>query len=728
MNRLVAKVAKLNSFSIAGLLLVLTLLLTWQVRDYFHSRSFQQLHLLGEDRLLSYITGIRQTLNRVSHLPYVLSQNNDVRALLQQHDGSNPMEVNRYLEQTNQIASTARWFVLGNDGHVVASSHWREHQNELNRYYGDKPFFFKARNGELGYYVELSGANDIPGYYLSAPIYADLKMIGVAVVMIDLRGLQDLWTAAQERLLVSDQAGVIFLSSLPGWRKQRLPSDESVSKAEKSEQGLPYRWRYQELQDGTEARLLLGEDGDDHMVQSVFLDDLKWQVHFLSDLKPVWRQRQAVTLFCLGGGLAIGLLLLFFRERWLRNLSRRETEELRLHNEAQQRTIISNSQVGLLTVDAFGRVLFINPRALSQFGGKEQSVLGQSIDSLIDIESSPQQLRQLSDGLAQGTRVEPINVVEGKALRLDGSDFPMLISVNPISWDDTDAYLVTLVDITLRKRAEQALQKANEELEHRVLERTEELREAQAELIQSSKLAALGTMSAAIAHELNQPLTAIRTSASSSRILLQRQQFEAVEENLSRMAEMTQRMALITSQLKTFARKRPEKPGAVAMNKVIEQVLSMFQERIEHESIILDLQIQDSVVVNGDQPRIEQVLINLIRNALDAMEKSSEKKLAIALALDHDRAQITVSDSGCGMNEDVLGHLFDPFYTTKDIGEGLGLGLSITYGIVGDLGGSIKAENLSSGYSDLSAETKNKASRSGARFKVWLPLRKTVES
>ena len=728
MNRLAAKIAKLNSFSITGLLLVLTLLITWQVRDYFHSRSIQQLHLLGEDRLLSYITGIRQTLNRVSHLPYVLSQNSDVRALLQQKNGRNQMTVNRYLEQTNQIASTARWFVLGNDGHVVASSHWRKHQNELGRYYGNKPLFFKARNGELGYYVQLSDGNEIPGYYLSAPIYADLRMIGVAVVMIDLRGLQDLWTAAQERLLVSDQEGVIFLSSLPGWRKQRLPSDGLIEKPKKSEQNLPYRWEHQELQDGTEARLLMGEEGDDHLVQSVFLDDLKWQVHFLSDLKPVWSQRQAVTFFCLGGGLAIGLLLLFFRERWLRNLSRRETEELRLHNEAQQRTIISNSQVGLLTLDAFGKVLFINPRALLQFGGEEQLVLGQSINSLIDTEHGSAQLKQLSEGFAQGNKVEPINVLEGKARRLNGNDFPMLISVNPISWDEADAYLVTLVDITLRKQAEQALQKANEELEHRVLERTEELREAQAELIQSSKLAALGTMSAGIAHELNQPLTAIRTSVASSRILLQRQQFEAVDESLSRITEMTQRMGLITSELKTFARKRPEKLGTVVMNDVIDQVLSMFQERFENESVLLDLQIEDSVLVNGDQPRIEQILINLIRNALDAMNKSVEKKLAIALTLDNGNAQISVSDNGCGMDKDVLSHLFDPFYTTKDVGDGLGLGLSITYGIVGDLGGRIKAENLTLEQSDSDAASENKISHQGARFRVWLPLSKNYES
>ncbi len=233
------------------------------------------------------------------------------------------------------------------------------------------------------------------------------------------------------------------------------------------------------------------------------------------------------------------------------------------------------------------------------------------------------------------------------------------------------------------------------------------MHEAQAELIQSGKLAALGTMSAAIAHELNQPLTAIRTTASSSKILLQRQQYDAVEQNLQNLSAMTERMALITSQLKTFAHKRPEKLGAVNLALVIEHVLQMFSDKIDEEKVMVSQQVVENIRVHGDQPRLEQVLINLIRNALDAMSASSVRTLHIELSKDQNQACLAITDSGTGISEKVQAHLFDPFFTTKDVGEGLGLGLSISYGIIRDLEGSIRAENIDSG---------------GVRFKVWIPL------
>ncbi|MEH6811768.1 MAG: ATP-binding protein [Motiliproteus sp.] len=707
MNSLLFRIRRLSSTSAIVLLTLFTLLLTWQVRNYSQSLAIQNIHSQGEDRLLGYITGIRQTLNRSNHLPYVLSQNSDVRGLLAGNQGLQ-QQVNQYLEQTNQIVSSARWFVLNTGGYVVASSSWRGASSELGRYYGDRPFFFKAREGELGHYVQLPGVIDVPGFYLSAPVYDELELIGVAVVMIDLRKLQEIWAVAQERLLVSDQEGLIFLSSLPEWRDHRLPGFGYLE----SVQLLPYQWQQLELTDGTNVSILSEGEEQRYLVQSVGLDDLKWQVHILSDLAPVRQQQKTVTLFCLGAGFVIALLALFFRERLLRNISRRETETLRLHNEAQQRAIINNTQSGLLMMDSHGLVMFINPRALQQFGSEESSVLGQRIDNFIDIENSPTELNELFDGLSHGERVEPINIVEGNASRMDGSSFPMLISVNPIAWEDRDGYLVTLIDITLRKRAEQALKRANEELEQRVTERTEELREAQGELIQSSKLAALGTMSAAIAHELNQPLTAIRTTASSSKILLQRQQYDAVEQNLDRLGEMTERMALITSQLKIFAHKRPEKFGAVDFGMVISHVLQMFVERFEEDEVTVSQQLPENICVRGDQPRLEQVLINLVRNALDSMSASSVRTLHVELYKDLDQACLTIRDSGCGISDEVHAHLFDPFFTTKDVGEGLGLGLSISYGIIRDLEGGIRVENIATG---------------GACFKVWIPLNSSPE-
>lgn len=703
MKASLARLKHLSSLSIFCLVIVLTLLFSWQAYNYSRDRSLSELHLSGEDRLLSYISGIRRDLNRYKPMPFVLSQSSDVRLLLEHSDPDLTLKVNRFLEQTNQISGTRNWSVLDAQGRVVASSDWRRARSDLGGFYASKPFFREALTGEYGGYFD-PGQDRTPLYFLSAPIYRDARLIGVAVISIDLRKLQENWTADREHLAISDEDGVIFLSSLESMRYRYLPG-RSRLKAEQAE--LPYRWVHDQLQDNTRIALFKGDNGTGFLVQSVMLDDLRWQIHFLSELTPMRSRLKSVVLFSLGGGLAIALLMLFIRERWLKNLSRRETRELHLKNEAQQRAVISNTQAGLIILDDQGRVRFINPRAQSFFGLRSDQILKQPIDRLIAPDQTQELLQNLADRLSNRSRFLPINLLEGLAVRADGSHFPMMISINPIAWGDQDGYLVTLMDITKRKRAEKALQQANEVLEQRVQERTRALHDAQSELIQQSKLAALGTMSAAIAHELNQPLTAIRTSIFSTRLLLERGQQDTANKNLEQIVQMTNRMALITGQLKTFAYKRTARLEPVSVQKALDQILPMFEERIAKEQVELHIERDSPLEVLADQPRLEQVLINLLRNALDAMTNSAPRRLSIALTLEHNQAMITVADTGLGLSEEVLDHLFDPFFTTKEVGQGLGLGLSISYGIIRDLDGSIRAGNQPGG---------------GARFQIKLPL------
>ncbi|MEH6473349.1 MAG: ATP-binding protein [Halopseudomonas sp.] len=703
MKTSLTRLKTLSSLSIFCLVVVLTLLFTWQAYYYSRDWSLRELHLNGEDRILSYISGIRRDLNRYQTMPFVLSQSSDVRQLLGHSDPDLKIKVNRFLEQTNQISGTRNWSVLDAQGEVVASSDWRRARSDLGNFYASKPFFREALTGEYGGYFD-PGRDQTPLYFLSAPIYRDTRLIGVAVISVDLRKLQESWTATREHLAISNEGGVIFLSSLESMRYRHLPG-QSQPKDKKAE--LPYRWVSDQLQDNTRIALFKGDNEAGFLVQSVLLDDLRWQIHFLSELTPMRSRLKSVVLFSLGGGLAIALLMLFIRERWLKDLSRQEARELRLKNEAQQRAVINNTQAGLIILDDQGRVRFINPRALSALGLRSEQILMQPIDRLIAPDQAQELLQNLAERLSDRSGFQPINLLEGVAVRADGSHFPMMISINPIAWGDQDGYLVTLVDITKRKRAEQALQQANEVLEQRVQARTRALHDAQAELIQQSKLAALGTMSAAIAHELNQPLTAIRTSIFSTRLLLERGRQDTAQKNLEQVVQMTNRMALITGQLKTFAYKRPERLVAVSVQKALEQILPMFEERIANEQVELQIERDTPLEVLADQPRLEQVLINLVRNALDAMADSEPRQLCIELCQEGPLAVIIVADAGPGLSEEVLEHLFDPFFTTKEVGQGLGLGLSISYGIIRDLDGSIRAVNQPDG---------------GARFQIKLPL------
>lgn len=272
--------------------------------------------------------------------------------------------------------------------------------------------------------------------------------------------------------------------------------------------------------------------------------------------------------------------------------------------------------------------------------------------------------------------------------------------------------LVTLLSaLYINSRAQSLLsrRRSRAELQHKVEERTRELREAQEELVQTGKLAALGQMSAAIAHELNQPLTAIQTYIASSQILIKNNDIKTTCENLEHMRGMTDRMGQITNHLKVFARKSPKHPEPTSVTHAMEHALLLLESRIRLDEIQLSYRkLDQDIFIQGDSTRLEQVLINLLRNAMDAMSESSIKKLHLRIeSADQNQVKITISDSGTGVNEDHIHQLFDPFFTTKDVGQGLGLGLSLSYGIIKDFGGLMRVSNNED---------------SGASFEILLPI------
>ncbi len=269
-----------------------------------------------------------------------------------------------------------------------------------------------------------------------------------------------------------------------------------------------------------------------------------------------------------------------------------------------------------------------------------------------------------------------------------------------------------------RQETRQALQQANDQLEHKVQQRTEALRAAQDELVQAEKLAALGRMSSVLVHELNQPLTAMRTYVSIARHRMgqllgeakEAADAQALQGNFDLIETLTERMSAMTRQLKVFAFKKPEQLSPIDPLQVLDQVIATMNARCLKESIALQWQrplLQ--VRVAADSPRLEQVFLNLMNNACDAMQASSQthKQLALDMQLvPENRVCFTIRDSGPGFSDDAAEHLFEPFFTTKPIGEGLGLGLAIVQSICRDLGGEIVALNTGK----------------GAEFRVLLPL------
>ena len=249
-----------------------------------------------------------------------------------------------------------------------------------------------------------------------------------------------------------------------------------------------------------------------------------------------------------------------------------------------------------------------------------------------------------------------------------------------------------------RWRLARLRQRNRAELEQLVEARTRDLRTAQDGLVQSAKLAALGQMSAALAHEINQPLTAQRMQLATLRLLLDHGRIDDAYKALEPLVQMLTRMAALTGHLKTYARQSPSGlREKLDLANVVDQSLQLLEPRLKDEQIDLHVNLQRPAWVRGDAIRLEQVLINLLRNALDAMGDKPRKHLEIRIEADQQLWRLTVTDSGGGIAEEHLGKIFDPFFTTKPVGDGLGLGLAVSYAIVHEIGGRLTACNHADG-------------------------------
>lgn len=253
-------------------------------------------------------------------------------------------------------------------------------------------------------------------------------------------------------------------------------------------------------------------------------------------------------------------------------------------------------------------------------------------------------------------------------------------------------------------------QRLSDEIEER--RRAEaNLRQTQDELIQAAKLAVLGQLAAGINHELNQPLAAIRAYAENARRFIELSHIEKADANLAQIVELTQRMADISAQLRQFSRKSSERQEIISVQACIEYALRLFHSRLKESRVqVKPLWPAETLWVNADLVRLEQVLVNLIANALQAMKDTPAPILTLSADVIDKQVMIRVIDNGPGIATEHLGQIFEPFFTTKAPGSGLGLGLSISSRIMDDLGGKLQVANNATG---------------GACFTVSLPCSPT---
>lgn len=388
--------------------------------------------------------------------------------------------------------------------------------------------------------------------------------------------------------------------------------------------------------------------------------------------------------------------------------------------EQQIRAIIESSVAGLIMTNSDGDIEFLSHTARTLFGYDEASnseLPKLKINELVINEQGNLLLAMLDDcrELQDKGHAPPLSshVQEFNSRRYDGSTFPSDIAVRGVQQRRGKKFIFTIYDVTERKNAQEILEhtvtqrtaelsQINEELklENKVRIHTEKaLRSTKKELIQASKLAALGKMASGISHEFNQPLMAVSSWLHNIGLLLDQGHRNEAEEALANIGTQVNRMIELASHIQTLARQPDLMFSPTDVCEVLERSLTLFQVRISQEGATVNRShVAQPLIISTDGLRLEQVFINLVSNALDAMGSQDNKIITIDAGFDqNEKLSIRLSDSGPGIPEDIREHVFDPFFTTKKTGKGMGLGLSISYNIVHSLGGSLAVHNLESG-------------------------------
>jgi len=358
------------------------------------------------------------------------------------------------------------------------------------------------------------------------------------------------------------------------------------------------------------------------------------------------------------------------------------------------RLATESSLSGVVLVNEQGHIMLVNSQVEKLFGYQREELVGRSVDVLVPERFAMQHPAHRAKFIATPTTRAMGAGRELFARRKDGSEFPVEIGLNPIQTPDGIVVLTTVVDITARKMAEAEALQNREEIGH------------------LSRVAAMGELAASIAHELNQPLSGIVSNAGAGQRFIDRGDvsLEELRELLADISADGRRAGDVIRGIQSMVKKGASTKKQVNLNDLVMNVVQMVHPNAMLHSCELGTFLDpDSPAIEGDPVQLQQVLLNLIINAFDAMRDTPTSRRKVVIATErneHNAIRTSVRDYGTGIPEEVRERMFEQFFTTK--GKGLGMGLAIVRSIVKSHGGTIAAENVRDG---------------GARFHFTLPAK-----
>lgn len=725
------------------LLLLTFLLIIGQTAAISRKQGLAELQQRSQTDLNRYRLSLNQTLERFRNMPELLATHWDLIKLLQQPGNiESRRSASLYLQQVNTILGASDVYLMDPAGKTVATSNEYSPLSFLGRNFAFRPYFKEAIQGRPGAYSAVGTRSGKRGYYFSYPVRVVDSIIGVVVVKIDLNDIEEDWNDPLLDILVVDDDGVVFISTRKDWKFRVL---KPLSQGDMQRIVGSLRYGNNPLKalgiierrartDGStlvtlvdaaqlDSPALDGAEPREYLLQDVQLEGYGLRLVSLAQTRMV---RQSVwesvilAAFVYVALVLLGLFLLTRRRAQQERALFKQQRTLALEeNESRIQAIIDNTQAGLITMDRQGRIESFNPTAEKLFGYQGEQIRGSYFSCLLSQPDRPLCWRHL---MAEDPMRSAELMLEATGVRQGGSSFPVELVIGQMQVGDQLRFIATVHDLTERKETERQLKRAHDQLESRVRSRTADLTETndrlrtemerhgrtRNELIQTAKLAVLGQLAAGINHELNQPLTAIRAYADNARAFMELGKQQTVEANLVEISALTERMAKIIHPLKEFSRNSSGQPEPVCLKALRDGAMSILYGQLHKKGAEIKWPAQlERYYVLGDMVRLEQVLVNLIRNALQAMEAQPQKQIEISLECQMAHLQLVLRDHGPGIAEADLARVFEPFYTTKKSGQGLGLGLSISHRIIESLNGQLRAANHPEG---------------GAVFTLTLPL------
>jgi PAS domain S-box-containing protein len=364
--------------------------------------------------------------------------------------------------------------------------------------------------------------------------------------------------------------------------------------------------------------------------------------------------------------------------------------ELRRHNEL----ILESAGDGIYGIDSRGRSTFVNPAAARLLGWTPNELRGASMHRILhhshpDGTPYPAEECPIYAALQDGH----VHALDSEVFwKRDGTSIPVDYVSTPI-WDEgrIQGAVVVFKDITERKGTEQHIRRLLGEAEAR----ERQLVEKQAQLVQAAKLASIGELTTGIAHEINNPLNNIALFVGNAIDRLEsRRTHGAIVSNLKKAEVQVRRAETIINHLRAFGRLSSPHREPVSINKVIQSAVSFVSEALRGRNISTQLDLSPAQpIVDGNEVQLEQVFVNLLTNARDALESADRKTISITSRTSGTLIEVVFIDTGAGIPADLLPRIFDPFFTTKPSGQGTGLGLSISYGILKEHHGDIEVES-----------------------------------